>query len=364
MTDKQPLLKVRDLCTYFYTEEGIVYALDDVSFDVARGQTLGIVGESGSGKSVTALSIMRLVQSPPGRIVSGTVELLGEDILKKSRKEMKQIRGGKIGMIFQNFNLLSGRTVFGNVAFPLELAGWRREDIAARVDELLDLVGLADKRERYPSQLSGGQKQRVGIARALANRPDVLLSDEATSALDPLTTRSILSLLRDINTRLGLTIVLITHEMNVIREICTDVAVIDKGRIVERGTVLDIFTDPRGEPTLDMLRDVVGVELPETFAGLDFTPGVRGTGDPVLQLQFFGDIAADPVISGMIRRFDVDVNILGARIGHIRNVPCGTLVIRLSGDEGAKSSALGYLRALDLKVEVIGHVGSGISVAV
>lgn len=333
-------------------------ALSNIDLEIPDSSIFGIIGRSGAGKS-TLVRCVNLLERPD----SGSVSVSGVELTDLGEGELRQARK-KIGMIFQNFNLLSGRTVFGNVAFPLELAGWRREDIAARVDELLDLVGLADKRERYPSQLSGGQKQRVGIARALANRPDVLLSDEATSALDPLTTRSILSLLRDINTRLGLTIVLITHEMNVIREICTDVAVIDKGRIVERGTVLDIFTDPRGEPTLDMLRDVVGVELPETFAGLDFTPGVRGTGDPLLQLQFFGDIAADPVISEMIRRFDVDVNILGARIGHIRNVPCGTLVIRLSGDEGAKSSALGYLRALDLKVEVIGHVGSGISVAV
>ncbi|MBL3540154.1 methionine ABC transporter ATP-binding protein [Aminivibrio sp.] len=333
-------------------------ALSNIDLEIPDGSIFGIIGRSGAGKS-TLVRCVNLLERPD----CGSVAVSGLELTALDEGELRQARK-KIGMIFQNFNLLSCRTVFGNVAFPLELAGWRREDIAGRVDELLDLVGLADKRDRYPSQLSGGQKQRVGIARALANRPDVLLSDEATSALDPLTTRSILSLLRDINSRLGLTIVLITHEMNVIREICTDVAVIDKGSIVERGPVLDIFTDPRAEVTLDMLRDVMGVELPETFAGLDFSPGIHGSGDPVLQLQFFGDIAADPVISGMIRRFEVDVNILVARIGHIRNVPCGTLVIRLSGDERAKSGALGYLRALDLKVEVIGHVGSGISVAV
>ncbi len=217
-------------------------ALSNIDLEIPDSSIFGIIGRSGAGKS-TLVRCVNLLERPD----SGSVSVSGVELTDLGEGELRQARK-KIGMIFQNFNLLSGRTVFGNVAFPLDLAGWRREDIASRVDELLDLVGLADKRERYPSQLSGGQKQRVGIARALANRPDVLLSDEATSALDPLTTRSILSLLRDINTRLGLTIVLITHEMNVIREICTDVAVIDKGRIVERGTVLDIFTDPAGSP--------------------------------------------------------------------------------------------------------------------
>ena len=342
----------------FGGEKTPLKALNNVDLHIPDGSVFGIIGRSGAGKS-TLIRTVNLLERPDGGTVTvGGVELtsLGEEELRETRK--------KIGMIFQSFNLLSSRTVFGNVAFPLELAGWRKEEITARVTELLDLVALTDKGGAYPSQLSGGQKQRVGIARALANGPEVLLSDEATSALDPLTTQSILSLLRDINNRLGITIVVITHEMNVIREICTDVAVIDEGCIVERGKTLDIFTNPREEATKDMLADVTGVDLPETFAGLDFTPGPLGAGDPVLQLQFFGDTAAEPVISGMIRRFDVEVNILVARIGHIRNVPYGTLVIQLSGDEEAKSAALGYLRALNLKVEVIGHGVTSARVAV
>lgn len=333
-------------------------ALDNIDLSISDGSVFGIIGQSGAGKSTLVRCVNLLERPTSGVVFAGGVELtaLSDGDLREARK--------KIGMIFQSFNLLSSRTVFGNIAFPLELAGWSKEDITGRVEELLDLVDLADKRDQYPARLSGGQKQRVGIARALANRPDVLLSDEATSSLDPRTTQSILSLLRGINEKLGLTIVLITHEMNVIKEICSDVAVIEKGRIVEQGTVLEVFTNPRRQTTRDLLQEVIGVELPERFGGLAFSSVPSAGADPVLQLQFFGSSAAEPVISGMVRHFDVEVNILVARIDHIRNVPYGTLVIQLSGEEEARSSAMKYLHALDLKVEVIGYVGSSVSVAV
>ncbi|MCF4112777.1 MULTISPECIES: methionine ABC transporter ATP-binding protein [Dethiosulfovibrio] len=342
----------------FEADGSSLKALDGVDLHVPRGSIFGIIGQSGAGKSTLVRCINLLERPTSGRVTVGGVELtsLGEGDLREARK--------KIGMIFQSFNLLSNRTIFGNVALPLELDGWSKGDIEVRVEELLDLVGLVDKRDQYPSQLSGGQKQRVGIARALANRPNVLLSDEATSALDPMMTKSVLALLREINEKLGLTIVLITHEMNVVKEVCSHVAVIEGGRIVERGTVLDVFTSPKKGATKEMLREVVGVELPESFAGLDFLEDDAVGGEPVVQLQFFGSSAAEPVISGMLRRFDVDVNILVARIDHIQSVPYGTLVLHLSGEERERDAALGYLDAMDLKVEVIGHVGSAIASAV
>ncbi|MDD4365292.1 MAG: methionine ABC transporter ATP-binding protein [Synergistales bacterium] len=333
-------------------------ALDGIDLEVPEGTIFGIIGSSGAGKS-TLVRCVNLLERP----TSGKVLVGGVDFTALSEAELRIARK-KVGMIFQSFNLLSRRTVFGNVALPLELARWPRERIAPRVEELLDLVGLAERRDAYPSQLSGGQKQRVGIARALANDPEVLLSDEATSALDPGTTQSILELLRDINERLGLTILLITHEMNVIKEICHNVAVIDKGRIVEEGAVLDIFTDPREEATKSLLSEIVGVNLPERFGGLDFSREPIEEGDLVVQLRFFGDVAAEPVMSDLIRRFDVDVNILTARIDHIRNVPYGTLVVGLSGEEWQRRDALEHLRSLDLTVEVVGRVGKALRTAV
>ncbi len=333
-------------------------ALDNVNLHIPEGSIFGIIGQSGAGKSTLVRCVNLLEKPGSGTVTVGNVELtaLSEKKLREARK--------KIGMIFQSFNLLSNRTVFRNIAFPLELSGWSSQDIQSRVEELLDLVGLVEKRDQYPAQLSGGQKQRVGIARALANRPDVLLSDEATSALDPMTTKSILSLLRDINEKLGLTIVLITHEMNVVKEICHRVAVIEAGKIVEEGTVLEIFTNPRQRATKELLHDVIGVELPENFAGLHFHTFPDRGGDPVLQLQFFGGSAGEPIISEIVRRFDVDVNILVARIDHIRNVPYGTMVVQLSGNEHERNTALAFLRALDLKVEVVGYVDAALRSAV
>jgi D-methionine transport system ATP-binding protein len=261
----------------------------------------------------------------------------------------------KIGMIFQSFNLLSNRTAFRNIAFPLELNKRSKKDIDNRVREIAALVGIDDKLDHYPSQLSGGQKQRVGIARALANSPDVLLSDEATSALDPQTTKSVLALLRDINKKLGLTIILITHEMNVIKEICDSVAVIEAGEIVEEGAVMNVFTAPRKSVTKELVASVMRTELPESFANLNFTQERSSEyADVLLQLSFFGDIAAEPVMERLLRGFDISVNILVAHIDHIRNMPYGTMIIQISGD--GRDDALETLLDMRLKVEVIGYV--------
>jgi len=258
-------------------------------------------------------------------------------------------------MIFQHFNLLSSRTVEENVAFPLELAKRSRADIRKDILPLLELVGLSDKLDRYPSQLSGGQKQRVGIARALASRPSVLLCDEATSALDPETTKAILALLRDINRQFGLTVVLITHEMPVIREICDRVAVLEQGRLVEQGTVFDVFTAPRAEVTRGFVRDVMDRELPASLAErLHANPG--GGGNLVARIVFTGPAANAPILAEVVRRHDVLFNILQGNVIDIQGSPYGNLIVEAIGSRDAVSAALDTIRGNQLKVEILGHV--------
>ncbi|MDR3279969.1 MAG: ATP-binding cassette domain-containing protein [Synergistaceae bacterium] len=324
------------------------YALRGVSLDIEDGAIYGIIGRSGAGKSTLIRCVNMLERPTSGRVFINDTEMtsLPDAALRAARR--------KIGMIFQSFNLLSNRTVYGNIAFPLELAGWNGPDIQNRVHEIASLVEIDDKLDQYPGTLSGGQKQRVGIARALANKPDVLLSDEATSALDPQTTKSVLRLIRDVNEKLGLTVILITHEMNVIKEICDSVAVLESGEIVEQGPVLKIFTTPRESATKELLTHVIQSELPESFANLKFSQTPSRELDLMLQISFFGPAAASPIVSDLVRKFDVDVNILVAHIDHIRSTPFGTLIIQLAGDE--KEGALEFLLDMKLRVEVIGYV--------
>jgi D-methionine transport system ATP-binding protein len=257
-------------------------------------------------------------------------------------------------MIFQHFNLLSSRTAAENIALPLEVAGYDRAAIRARVEELLALVGLSDKRDRYPAELSGGQKQRVGIARALATKPKVLLSDEATSALDPETTRSILDLLSRINRTLGLTIILITHEMSVVRAVAHDVAVIDRGRIVEQGDVFDVFTRPQAEVTRSFLADESGRTLPSWLA--KSLRGEASSGSQaVLRILFQGPNATRPVLSELARQ-GIDANILAGTVDEIGGRPFGTLAVGIGGGSGKIASALAFLNRLGLDAEVLGHV--------
>jgi D-methionine transport system ATP-binding protein len=325
------------------------HALRDVSLEIENGSIYGIIGRSGAGKSTLIRCVNLLERPSSGKVFINDTEMttLGEGKLRAARR--------KIGMIFQSFNLLANRTVFRNIAFPLELEGWTKSDINERVKEISALVDIEGKLDQYPSQLSGGQKQRVGIARALANHPDVLLSDEATSALDPQTTKSVLGLLRDINEKLGLTVVLITHEMNVIKEICDSVAVLESGEVVEEGPVLKIFTSPHKSVTKELLTHVIQTKLPDSFADLKFTLERSSRhADILIQLSFFGNVAAQPIISDLARKFDVDVNIMVAHIDHIRTTPYGALIIQLSGEE--REPALEYLLDMNLKVEVIGYV--------
>ena len=250
------LLEVKDLRVSFFTPAGEVKAVSGISYDLDYDEVMGIVGESGSGKSQEAYSIMGLLQSP-GKVIGGSITFEGRDVLAFSKKEMASFRGSEVAMIFQNFGLLAQKTVLDNVCFPfLAASGKVTAENRARALELLDRVGLAEKAQSYPSQLSGGQKQRVAIARALACEPEVILCDEATSALDPKSTNTILKLLRDINRETGVTLVVITHSMDVVEKICNNVAVLEHGRVVEQGSVAKVFADPQAEATRVLLGKV------------------------------------------------------------------------------------------------------------
>ncbi|MFD1542553.1 methionine ABC transporter ATP-binding protein [Nonomuraea guangzhouensis] len=297
---------------------GNTVALDGVDLHVREGEIYGVLGQSGAGKS-TLLRCVNLLERP----TAGTVTVAGQDLTALRSGDLNRARQ-RIGMIHQHFALLSSRTVAGNVAFPLEVMGVPRAERERRVTELLDLVGLSGRGGDRPNQLSGGQKQRVGIARALAGNPSVLLSDEATSALDPATTQSILSLLKRLNTELGLTILLITHEMNVVKSICDSVAIMSDGRVEESGTIADLIRTPGSRLTREIF------PLPE--------PAPAGS----ITLTFTGD-PHQPVVSEVVRKFDVDVSILGGSIENLAGSAVGRLRVSLSGDEEA--SALDFLRA-------------------
>lgn len=332
---------------------GAVTALADTSLHIGQGEIFGIIGRSGAGKS-TLLRTINLLETP----TRGTVRVDGVDITSLPPPRLRQARHS-IGMIFQHFNLLSARTVYGNVALPLELAGVAKAEIKKTVEPLLDLVGLADKSGRYPAELSGGQKQRVGIARALASKPKVLLSDEATSALDPETTTQILHLLADINRRLGLTIVLITHEIAVIKEICHRVAVLDGGRVIESGPVFDIFAHPQSQVTRSFVDPVINRDLPDSLRARLTEPTAAPGANPVIRITFTGERATDPVVSQMSRRFGIDANIWHGQVDEIQGAPFGTLVVELEGGADAIGTAIAFLKEYNLGVEVLGHAVPG-----
>ncbi|MDU4961578.1 MAG: methionine ABC transporter ATP-binding protein [Sporomusaceae bacterium] len=344
------MIKLSNIVKSYPGASGPVQALKGISLQINSGEIFGVIGKSGAGKS-TLIRCINMLEKPTG----GSVIVDGEELSTMSEKELRNARK-KIGMIFQHFNLLSSRTVYDNIAFPLELAGWDKKKIEAAVAPLLDLVGLTDKRDQYPSQLSGGQKQRVGIARSLTNRPKVLLCDEATSALDPQTTQSILELLKDINRRLGLTIVLITHEMQVIKQICDRVAVIENGVIIEQGPVIDLFAKPETTTTREFIRTIINYDLPEVFNDTVFSPVPLADSHLIVRVSFLGKAAKEPIIASLIRHCNVDVSILFGNIDHIQNIPFGTLIMEVAGDAAAMQSALQFLTARDLGTEVIGYV--------
>ncbi|WP_235897640.1 methionine ABC transporter ATP-binding protein [Neoaquamicrobium microcysteis] len=326
-----------------------VAALDGIDLSAAAGSITAIIGRSGAGKSTLIRLINGLEKPTTGRVMVGST-----DVAALAETGLRDIRRS-IGMIFQHFNLLSSRTVFDNVALPLEIAGTRRADIAKRVTPLLDLVGLADKRDRYPSELSGGQKQRVGIARALATRPALLLSDEATSALDPETTQSVLDLLKRINRELGLTILLITHEMEVVKRIADHVAVIDKGRIVERGSAFEIFSAPRHETTKVLLSGVPGMQIPD-YVAARLTHEPSPASQTVMRVVFTGPHATDPVLSRLTGELGLELNILGGAVDEIAGEPFGTLLVSFPADAARLALMRSFLGQRGLKTEVLGYV--------
>ena len=348
------MIQIEHVSQRFAGADGPVDAVRDVSLQIARGEIFGIIGRSGAGKSTLVRTLNRLNRPSEGRIV-----IDGRDMTALDAGQLRAARR-EIGMIFQHFNLLSSRTVRQNVALPLELAGMARADIDQRVGPLLELVGLTEQQHRYPAQISGGQKQRVGIARALANQPKVLLSDEATSALDPETTRSILELLRRINRELGLTIVLITHQMEVIKAVCDRMAVMDAGRVIEHGGVIDLFREPRHEVTRALIGDVISQELPRGVlervrAKLAQTRAGAGR-DHLFRFAFTGAGIDQPLLSDAVRRFGLDFNILHGQIDEIQGQAFGSLAVLASGEPASVAEAVQFFRSHGVVVEELNHV--------
>jgi D-methionine transport system ATP-binding protein len=340
------MIEIKNLRKIYAASGQEVLALDDVSLTVKKGEIFGIIGLSGAGKS-TLIRCINMLEKP----TRGSIKVDGHEITSLGKADLRLARQ-KIGMIFQQFNLLASRTVFDNVMFPLEIAKVPRPEANKRVQELLELVGLTGKAGMYPGQLSGGQKQRVGIARALANGPKLLLSDEATSALDPQTTRSILKLLKDINRKLNLTILLITHDMNVIKEVCDRVAVIDNSRIVEIGDVLNVFSNPQTPTSHSFVNAVISKEVPAEL--LHSTAEQNGeTTTRLVRVSFIGASAGKPLISSMIRRYDIEVNIIYGNIDRIKDTPFGNLTLELLGKPALLDEALEYLRGQGLEIEVL-----------
>lgn len=331
------MIKIINLSKSFVDKKVTVDALKDINLKIEKGDIYGIIGLSGAGKSTLIRCINRLEKPTAGSIL-----IEGQDIMMQKDEDILKIRR-RIGMIFQSFNLLSRRDCSKNIAFPLEVAGYNQKDINKRVDELLELVGLTDKRNSYPSQLSGGQKQRVAIARALAGKADLLLCDEATSSLDPSTTKSILALLKQINKTFGITIILITHQMEVIKEICNKVAVISEGEIVEKGTTFELFSKPKHAVTKRFLSDK---SLEGSYGYITKNDNVR-----LYKLTFLQGSAHQPIISQMIKQTGVEVNIIAGHISNVQEKYYGNIVVELSGDSDVLQKALEYLKQNELYVE-------------
>jgi D-methionine transport system ATP-binding protein len=340
------LITLQNVKKVYTTKAGNVTAVNNINLEISKGEIFGIIGYSGAGKS----SLIRLLNGLE-KPTSGSIQVAGSQIDSVGGAKLRKARL-EISMIFQHFNLLWSRTVRENISFPLEIAGVKKSERMKRVDELIKLVGLEGRENAYPSQLSGGQKQRVGIARALANNPKVLLCDEATSALDPQTTDSILDLLVDINKRLGLTIVLITHEMHVIRKICHRVAVMESGEIVEQGDVLEVFKHPKQPITKRFVQQVTEPEETNEVVAhlLELYPKGK-----VIQLSFVGEATEKPLITNLIREFAIDINILQGKISQTQNGSYGSLFIHLDGEEQELNRALEYIYNQHVEVEVIAN---------
>lgn len=341
------IIELKNITKTFEQDGKIFDAVKDASVSVERGEIFGIIGFSGAGKSTLVRTINLL-----GRPTSGSVTVNGKNFLALSEKELRQERK-KIGMIFQHFNLMKSRNVFDNVAFPLKRSGLSKEEIAKKVHSLLELVEINDKDRNFPSQLSGGQKQRVAIARALANDPDILLCDEATSALDPTTTKSILKLLKKLNRQLGLTIVIITHQMEVIKEICGRVAVMEKGKIVEQGAVFEIFANPKDEVTKRFIRATSSLTKIEELIEEDSPVVHMEEGEYLVRFTYIQKNVSEPLISATSRIYDVTMNLIFAEIEIVQDAPIGGTIAIISGKKENIERALQHIREENVGVEVL-----------
>ena len=343
------MIELKNVSKKFYQKNREITALADISLRVPEGKIFGVIGASGAGKS-TLIRCVNLLEVP----TAGEVFVDGKNLTKLSAKQLAKERR-HIGMIFQHFNLLSSRTVFENISFPLELDGTPKDTIRQRVTELLQLVNLQDKIYDYPANLSGGQKQRVAIARTLASNPKVLLCDEATSALDPATTRSILNLLKDINRRFNITILLITHEMDIIKTICDQVAVISNGQLVEQGTVSQIFTSPQTELAKEFISSSLHIEVPDVYR--QKLQKVYKTGLlPLLRLELTERSVSEPALSEAARLFDINVNIISAQMDYAGDTNFGVILVTLSGNADNYQRVMDYFSSKNIKIKVEGYV--------
>lgn len=334
------MIKVEGLSKIYKNNNKEIYALKNISLEIKKGEIFGIIGLSGAGKSTLIRCLNRLEEPTNGKIF-----IDGEEITNLNNRDLRKTRK-EIGMIFQHFNLLSSKNVYQNIAFPLKLEGLKKDEIDKRINTLLEYVDLEDKKFAYPSQLSGGQKQRVAIARSLANNPKILLSDEGTSALDPKTTKSILKLLNKIRKEFGLTIVLITHQMEVIKDICDRVAIIEDGEIIELNTVEEIFTNPKTKTATEFI-STLKINSQEE---INYT---KKPGSKILRLSFLGENAKKPIVSKMVKQFDIDVNILSGNINELISTSIGNLVLEISGKDNEIEKAIDWLKKENIRLEVI-----------
>jgi D-methionine transport system ATP-binding protein len=343
------LIKLENIYKTYRTPQGQVEALTAVNLAVQRGEIFGVIGKSGAGKS-TLIRCVNLLERPD----QGAVWVDGQDIMQLSTNDLRLARH-KIGMIFQHFNLLNIRTVYHNVSFPLELLGKAKQEIKKIVMSLLELTGLTDKMNAYPSQLSGGQKQRVAIARALATNPSVLLCDEMTSALDPETTASILQLIKNINRQFNLSVLLITHEMDVIKAIVDRVAVIDQGKIIEENNVLNLFKNPQTAIAKRFTHSAIHIKIPESLIN-KLQTSVIPNAYTLLRLDFIGKTAAEPIINDLIKHFDLQINIIEAHLEMLRGETIGAMLLAAFADPAEIHRGIAYLIEKGLQVEVVGYV--------
>ena len=346
------MIELKEIHKNYPNQRGApIFALQALNLKVEKGEIYGVMGPSGAGKS-TLIRTVNLLEKPS----SGTVLIDGVDLTLLNSVALRQARRN-MGMIFQHFNLLSSRTVARNIALPLELAGASRKEIKQRVEQLCDLTGLSTRKEAYPHELSGGQKQRVAIARALATSPHILLSDEATSSLDPETTRAILELLRSINRELNLTILLITHEMEVIKQLCDRACILDQGSMVEEAPVIELFSHPKTALAKKFVLSSLHVDLPEALENqLLREPSEQSV--PLVRLTFLGKKAGEPVMVSLLKKFNVTTNVLQAQLNWVHQASIGVSICELLGQREAIAQGIQFIQSEGIDVEILGYVNS------